>query len=172
MYETSNFEKKRKNIMQTDDTNKKIQFNTHNKQEDKPSHTAEHLLNQTMIRLMGCERAIEAHIEAKKSKMDFALQTEPTPEQITQIENKMNEVIAQNLPISMEYTTQTEARNKYNLQRLPDDATEQIRIVHIGDYDACPCIGLHVQNTSEIGQFKIISSNFDNGIWRVRWKLV
>ena len=104
--------------------------------------------------------------------MDFALQTEPTPEQITQIENKMNEVIAQNLPISMEYTTQTEARNKYNLQRLPDDATEQIRIVHIGDYDACPCIGLHVQNTSEIGQFKIISSNFDNGIWRVRWKLV
>ena len=78
--------------MQTDDTNKKIQFNTHNKQEDKPSHTAEHLLNQTMIRLMECERAIKAHIEAKKSKMDFALQTEPTPEQITQIENKMNEI--------------------------------------------------------------------------------
>ncbi|MEE1541666.1 MAG: hypothetical protein UF067_04290, partial [Paludibacteraceae bacterium] len=35
----------------------------------------------------------------------------------------------------------------------------------------CPCIGAHVENTSEIGQFKILTSNYENGIWRVRWKI-
>lgn len=149
-----------------------IQFNEHNKQEDKPSHTAEHLLNQTMIRLAGCERAVEAHIETKKSKMDFKLDKEPDSDFVAKVEKQMNDIIAQNLPVTMEYTTQTEAKEKYNLKRLPGNATENIRIVHIGDYDACPCIGQHVQSTKEIGEFKIISSSFNDGIWRVRWKLI
>lgn len=36
----------------------------------------------------------------------------------------------------------------------------------------CACIGAHVQNTSEIGEFKILSHDFNEGIWRVRWKVI
>lgn len=146
-------------------------FNSHNKQEDRPSHTTEHILNQTMIRMFGTTRAIESHVEKKKSKMDFLLEKEPSQKDIENIESNVNSIIRQNLDVTMEFSTQTEAKNKYDLKRLPDDASEAIRIVHIGDYDACPCIGLHVENTSEIGKFKIISTNYDNGKLRIRWKL-
>lgn len=42
------------------------QLNEHNKEEYSPMHTTEHILNQTMIRLFGCGRAVSAHIERKK----------------------------------------------------------------------------------------------------------
>ena len=57
-----------------------IQLNEHNKQEYPPMHTAEHILNQTMVRMFGCPRSKNAHIERKKSKCDYELQEEPTAE--------------------------------------------------------------------------------------------
>ena len=54
-----------------------IQLNEHNKQEYPPMHTAEHILNQTMVRMFGCPRSKNAHIERKKSKCDYELQEEP-----------------------------------------------------------------------------------------------
>ena len=59
-----------------------------------------------------------------------------------------------------------------DLSKLPEDASETLRIVRIGDYDVCACIGAHVQNTSEIGTFKVISHSFENGVWRLRWKVI
>lgn len=79
-------------------------LNSHNKAEYEPAHTAEHILNRTMVNMFGCPRSRNAHIERKKSK--------------------------------------------------------------------CACIGAHVGNTSEIGEFRIISHDFNDGIWRVRWKVV
>ena len=43
-----------------------IQLNDHNKQEYPPMHTAEHLLNATMVKTFGCPRSRNAHIERKK----------------------------------------------------------------------------------------------------------
>ena len=51
------------------------------------------------------------------------------------------------------------------------EASETLRIVRVGDYDACACIGAHVKNTAEIGTFKILSHDYENGRWRVRWKV-
>lgn len=146
-------------------------FNAHNKEEYAPAHTAEHLLNQTMIRKFGCGRAIEAHIERKKSKMDFSLDKEPTSEEVESIEETMNKLIADNLDVTFEYSTQAEMEGRISLDRLPENASENIRIVKIGDYDACACIGKHVNNTAEIGGFKIASTSYSNGIWRIRWKI-
>ena len=55
-----------------------------------PAHTAEHLLNQTMVRMFGCERAVVAHIERKKSKMTFVLERKPDRKQEKEIEQRMN----------------------------------------------------------------------------------
>ncbi len=52
-------------------------LNSHNKEEFPPAHTAEHLLNQVMIRMFGTERSNNAHIERKKSKMTFFLDHKP-----------------------------------------------------------------------------------------------
>lgn len=137
-------------------------------------HTAEHIVNQTMIRLFGCGRSISAHIERKKSKLDYRLESCPTPQEIEQLEKKVNEVIASHLPVTTEYITQEEARGRFDLERLPADASETVRVVKVGDYDECLCIGLHVANTSEIGTFKIISQDWDETTkrWRIRFKLI
>ena len=147
-------------------------LNTHNKLEHEPSHSAEHLLNATMVKMFGCPRSRNAHIEKKKSKCDYILDAEPTAEQVAEIEARINEVIGRNLDVTIEFMGKEQAASIVDLSKLPEDASETLRIVRIGDYDACACIGAHVQNTSEIGTFKVISHSYENGVWRLRWKLV
>lgn len=149
-----------------------IQLNEHNKQEYPPMHTCEHIVNRTMVNLFGCGRAVSAHIERKKSKLDFALPSAPSKQEIQEIEAKVNEVISQHLNITTEFITQQEAVNRFDLKRLPENASETVRIVKVGDYDECLCIGAHVQNTAEIGTFKIISHDYKEGIFRMRFKLI
>lgn len=136
-----------------------------------PMHSAEHILNGTMVKMFGCRRAAGAHIERKKSKCDYDLAQPLTTEQIAAVEARVNEVIDRHLPITMEYTTQAEVKSRFDLDRLSDDATEAVRIVHIGDYDECLCVGTHVANTSEIGHFRISSTRFENGKFRIVFRL-
>lgn len=147
-------------------------LNAHNKEEHPPMHTAEHILNGTMVKMFGCPRSRNAHIEKKKSKCDYLLAEEPSAEQIAALEAKVNEVIAMNLDIRIEFVTREQAAQIVDLSKLPEDASQTLRIVRVGDYDACACIGAHVSNTSEIGTFKILSHSYADGVWRVRWKVV
>ena len=147
-------------------------LNAHNKAEWEPAHSAEHILNQTMVRMFGCPRSRNAHIERKKSKCDYILSACPTDEQVAAIEAQVNEVISASLPVTIEYMSREEASKVVDLSKLPEDASETLRIVRIGDYDACACIGAHVANTSEIGTFRILSHDFNDGVWRLRWKIV
>ena len=147
-------------------------LNEHNKEEYPPMHTAEHILNATMVRLFGCPRSRNAHIERKKSKCDYLLPAAPTPEQVDQIEAQVNEVIGRHLPVTIEFIPRVEAAWLVDLSKLPEDVSDTLRIVRVGDYDACACIGAHVANTAEIGTFKILSHDFADGRWRVRWKVI
>ena len=137
-----------------------------------PMHTCEHIINRTMINLFGCGRAVSAHIERKKSKLDYAIPQPLNDEDITRIEDTVNSVIARHLDVTTEFITQKEAADRFDLKRLPENASDTVRIVKVGDYDECLCIGLHVNNTSEIGTFKIISHDYNDGILRIRFKLI
>lgn len=148
------------------------QLNAHNKQEYPPMHTCEHIVNRTMINLFGCGRAVSAHIEKKKSKLDYAIPQPLSDEDIVKIEETVNSVIARHLDVTTEFITQKEAADRFDLKRLPENASDTVRIVKVGDYDECLCIGLHVNNTSEIGTFKIISHDYNDGILRIRFKLI
>jgi Ser-tRNA(Ala) deacylase AlaX len=146
-------------------------LNEHNKQEHEPAHTAEHLLNQTMIRMFGCERSKNAHIERKKSKINYNLSSCPSAEQVAEIERKMNELIQQDLPVTFEFVTRDNIPEGVALDKLPEDASETLRIVRIGDYDICACIGSHVKSTKEIGTFKITSTSYNDGSFRIVYKV-
>ena len=122
-----------------------IQLNEHNKQEYPPMHTAEHILNQTMVRMFGCPRSKNAHIERKKSKCDYLLAEEPSAEAMAEVEKKINEVIDRHLPVTIEF--------------MPKEK-------------AGACIGSHVANTSEIGHFKLLNYDYADGRLRLRFKLV
>ncbi len=146
-------------------------LNAHNKEEYAPAHTAEHLLNQVMTRKFSCERSRNAHIERKKSKINYCLDTTPSPKQIQEIEERMNDLIAQDLPVTDEYVTRDAIPEGVKLHRLPSDASETLRIVRIGEYDVCPCLGRHVASTREIGFFHITSTSYNNGSFRIVYKV-
>lgn len=147
-------------------------LNAHNKEEFPPAHTAEHLLNQTMIRMFGCERSNNAHIERKKSKISYVLDHKPSRREERDIERKMNELIEEDLPVKFEYVNRNNVPEGVSLDRLPEDASETLRLVRIGDYDVCPCIGKHVRSTSQIGRFEILGTNWDEEkhTFRIRFK--
>ena len=148
-------------------------LNEHNKEEFPPAHTAEHLLNQIMIRLFGCERSFNAHIERKKSKMSFHLDRKPTRQEEKEIEREMLRLIDEDLPVTFEFVSRDELPEGVSGDRLPADASDTIRLVRIGDYDVCPCIGRHVRSTSQIGRFEMLGTNWDEHerSFRVRFKI-
>lgn len=149
-------------------------LNEHNKEEFPPAHTAEHLLNQTMVRLFGCERSYNAHIERKKSKMSFYLDHKPSRQEEKEIEREMQRLIAEDLPVTFEYVSRDDIPSDVRLDRLPGDASDTIRLVRIGEYDVCPCIGKHVRSTAQIGRFEMLGTNWDEHehSFRVRFKII
>lgn len=149
-------------------------LNAHNKEEFPPAHTAEHLLNQLMIRQFGCERSRNAHIERKKSKISYTLDHKPTRQEEKEIERKMNELIQEDMPITFEFVDREHVPAEVSLDKLPNDASEMLRLVRIGDYDVCPCIGKHVRSTAQIGRFEMLGTNWDEEkhSFRIRFKIV
>ena len=146
-------------------------LNAHNKEEYPPMHTAEHILNATMVKMFGCPRSRNAHIERKKSKCDYQLAAAPTEAEVEELERRVNEVIRQHLDVTIEFVDRNHIPPEVDLGKLPAEASDTLRIVRVGNYDVCACAGAHVQNTSEIAPFKIISHDYNGGIWRVRFKL-
>ena len=134
-------------------------------------HTAEHLLNQTMVRLFGCGRAFSSHIERKRSKCDYRFTRALTAGETAELEQRVNGLVRADLPVTESFVSREEAGGKLDLGRLPEGTGYPLRVITIGDYDACPCSGKHVKSTVEIGAFSIISSSFAAGVLRVRFRL-
>lgn len=147
-------------------------LNAHGKQEYPPMHTAEHILNATMVRMLECGRHVNAHVERTKSKLDYDFSRPLTPQEVALIEQRVNEVIAADVPVTAEYAQQADVAGRFDLSRLPHDASSTVRIVHVGDYDECLCAGTHVEHTGQIGSFRISSTSFSNGRLRIVFRLM
>ena len=138
---------------------------------DPQMHTAEHILNGTMVKMFDIPRSFSNHVERKKSKCDYKMPKALTDEEIFEVSKQVNSIISSNLEVKEDFLTIEDAKNHYDLSRLPDLDEDTIRIVKVGDYDFCPCIGPHVENTSEIGEFRITTHSYDDGVLRIRFKL-
>ena len=116
-------------------------LNAHNKDEYPPAHTAEHILNGTMVKMFGCRRAKTAHVERKKSKLDYDFPRALSPDEVAEVEARVNQVIAADMPVTMEFANQNDVAERFDLERLPEGASSTVRIVHVGNYDECLCAG-------------------------------
>ena len=79
-----------------------------NKQYHPQMHSAEHILDQTMVRMFNKGRSFSNHIEKKKSKCDYHFDRALTEAEIETIENKVNEVIQQDLSVVEEFYPRVE----------------------------------------------------------------
>jgi misacylated tRNA(Ala) deacylase len=141
------------------------------KEYDPRMHSAEHILNQTMVRMFDRGRSFSAHVEKRKSRCDYRFDRDLTDGERLELERRVNEVVAADLPVREEFMSREEAARLFNLARLPGDVGDTIRIIRIGDYDACPCRGEHVDRSGAIGAVRIISTTWEEGVLRVRFKL-
>jgi misacylated tRNA(Ala) deacylase len=141
------------------------------KEADPKMHSAEHLLTAALMKLHNTGRPFTTHLEKKKSKADYRFSRPLAEPEERALEAEVNNAICRNIPVTEKWVSRGEASKLFDLSRLPESAGETIRIIEMGDYDACPCSGTHVQSTKEIGVFRIISSSFENGALRVRFKL-
>jgi misacylated tRNA(Ala) deacylase len=138
---------------------------------DNRMHSAEHILNSVMDKMFFCGRAFSTHIEKKKSKCDYRVRKMITADEIREVERTVNEIIRLDVPVDTSFVTRAEAEARYFTGKLPVDAGDNIRIVKIGNFDACPCIGPHVKSTREIGHFYITTTDYNENILRIRFKL-
>jgi len=90
--------------------------------------------------------------------------------EIISLEEAVNRIIRANMPVPTS-NLRGEAEERYFTGKLPADAGARIRIVRVGDYDACPCIGRHVRSTADIPGFRIVSTAYENGVLRIRFVL-
>ena len=149
------------------------------KKYDPRMHTAEHVLNQTMIRRFGCGRSFSQHMNAGKSKCDYHFDHPVSDGEMRDVEDAANAVLLRQLDV-MEYSLpRCEAEKVVSLSKLPSSIgpDASIRIVSVGDYDICPCIGEHVGNTKDVGVLRILSHEYTPsgnnaaGVLRVRFRL-
>jgi misacylated tRNA(Ala) deacylase len=141
------------------------------KETDPRMHSAEHILTGALVKKFGIGRPFTTHLEKKKSKADYRFTRTLTDTEARDVEAMVNEQIQRDLAVREEHLSRADAEEAFNLSRLPDDAGETVRIVHIGDFDACPCSGAHVATTKEIGAFRLISWSFEGDALRVRFRL-
>ena len=73
--------------------------------------------------------------------------------------------------MSETFVLKDEAHRLHDTDKLPEGVDGSVRIIHMGTYDACSCIGDHVASTGEIGIFRITTTSYHEGVLRIRFKL-
>ena len=119
-------------------------------------HTATHLLHQALRQVLGNHVEQKgSNITALRLRFDFSHPTKVTPEQLAQVEQIVNDVIARDLPVHFEEMTVPEAKAKGAIGLFEDRYGEKVKVYVIGDFSAEICGGPHVSHTAELGHFKI-----------------
>ncbi|MBI4149693.1 alanine--tRNA ligase [Candidatus Woesearchaeota archaeon] len=120
-------------------------------------HTATHLLNEALRKVIGKSIVQKgSNITADRLRFDFNLDRKLTAEELRKVEELVNKKIKEALPVRREEMTFKEALAKGAQAEFQAKYEEQVSVYSIGDFSREICGGPHVQNTSELGTFKII----------------
>ena len=133
------------------------------------SHTATHLLHRVLQEQLGGHvHQAGSLVAPDRLRFDFTHFSALTREELRAVENRVNELIRQNLPISVAHSALSEARQAGATALFTEKYADQVRVVTTGDYSQELCGGTHAAATGEIGLFKLISEEgIGSGIRRV-----
>jgi len=136
-------------------------------------HTTTHLLHQALRSVLGDMVKQEgSDINYERLRFDFDYPQKLTTAQLDQVEKLVNDVIKRDLPVTFEKMSLADAIKQGALAFFKEKYPETVTVYSIGDFSKEICGGPHVKNTSEIGQFKIISEKSSSaGIRRIKASL-
>ena len=119
-------------------------------------HTATHLLHQALRTVLGTHVGQKgSNITPERLRFDFTHEAPMTAEQVQQVEDIVNSVIARDLPVSFETMTIEEAKAQGAIAFFESKYGEQVKVYSVGDFSKEVCGGPHVTSTGAMGHFKI-----------------
>ena len=133
-------------------------------------HTATHLLHQALRNILGDHVAQKgSHITPERLRFDFSHPAKLSPAEIAQIEAEVNAQIKANLPIHWAEMGLAEAQAQGAIGLFGEKYGEQVKVYAIGEYSREICGGPHVQQTGELGHFRILREQSNGaGVRRIR----
>lgn len=124
------------------------------------NHTATHLLQGALKRLLGDQiNQAGSYVSPDELRFDFTHYQAMTPEEMHLVEDMVNEKILQGLEVKTVETGIAEARKMGAVALFGEKYGDVVRVVSAGDFSREFCGGTHVENTAQIGTFKIISES-------------
>ncbi len=133
------------------------------------NHTATHLLQAALREVLGKHvRQLGSMVSDEKLRFDFYYQKALSESQKIKIEKLVNDKIKEELDLNVKVTSVDDAKNEGALAFFGDRYGDSVRMVSIGDFSKELCGGTHLDNTKQIGVFKIVSeSSIASGIRRI-----
>ena len=133
-------------------------------------HTATHLLHAALHKVLGpTANQKGSNITAERLRFDFTWPEPMTAEQKAEVEKLVNEWISEGIDVSKKMTTVEEAKAEGAMALFGAKYGDQVSLYTIGDVSKEICCGPHVQNTKELGSFKIVKEQSSSaGVRRIK----
>lgn len=144
-----------------------------NNEETTKLHTATHLLNAALRKVLGDEVYQRgSNINPERLRFDFSYNRKLTSDELSQVVKLVNEAIQANLPVKCEEMTLDEAKKIGAIGVFEERYDEKVKVYSIGEFSKEICGGPHVENTSELGEFSILKEQSSSaGVRRIKAKL-
>ncbi len=122
------------------------------------NHSATHLLHKALKEVLGSHVAqAGSYVDAHRLRFDFSHFEAMTPQQLSEVENKVNEAILAGLDVTVQELPIEEAKKLGAAAQFGEKYGDIVRVVSMGDYSIEFCGGTHLTNTAQAGLFKLLS---------------
>lgn len=124
------------------------------------NHSATHLLQKALREVLGNHVSQSGSLVTDSHlRFDFTHFSAMTREELDEVENRVNAAIVKSLPVNIKVMPVEEAKKTGAMALFGEKYGDTVRVVNMGDYSIEFCGGCHVDNTAQIGLFKIVSES-------------